>query len=645
MALLVTVRNGAGVVTDITDRVRLPGPDDDVGLQLGNRAFNCESGQSTLIIDDDNGEYGNPEGLPGGLTQLSIAAHNVVTVTETATDPDTVLLRGRVIPKEIGRADHVFGRARQVTLRLDDYNADTKGLGFLTDYSRPAETDVARVTWVYTTFLSGSPRATTSLTNGIVAGNTVNLPARKYEAGTQPYEVLSECATAAEKDVFVMANGTLYYGLPTDTSQVAGLRISDREDEINATSAGGTASLIDAWIGDVGSGSAGSGLSPVTIPAGLDNGVLFIAVGMKPAPGSWPPPTPEWRPTVGAAQTATLIGSITDGIALYYVANPTAGEGSFGTYDNPRWVGGWLFENVNQTSPTAESDFATGTGSSASGYSVAATSGATFISAVSIFSADFADDTFALPEAAAGMTLDWANSNELGTPGFVDMALAGGHGDASPTWTFDQSHDWAAFVARVNAFGDTFPPIPVGPASTEDGQGLLSGGVLRHADGFVTETRPSVAAEYDYWVETINDVAAVSAADAAARLSAILNVWQYEHRTYSVAIMLHRSQVHLIKAGQLIDIKWRATSDADDQYRTRRIASLEWQYAGPEHWLAVMELDKPIRTTQLGGSGPAAYAAVKAKKADPDRVRWEPVVWNGEVVYWNGDIVVHKVIV
>jgi hypothetical protein len=29
------------------------------------------------------------------------------------------------------------------------------------------------------------------------------------------------------------------------------------------------------------------------------------------------------------------------------------------------------------------------------------------------------------------------------------MHIAGGHGDASPSWTFEQSHPWTGFVAQI----------------------------------------------------------------------------------------------------------------------------------------------------------------------------------------------------
>ena len=582
MALKVTVRNGAGAVTDITSRVRA-----DLGLQLGNRAYRLESAQSTIVIDDDDGEYGNEEDLPVGLTMLSIAAHNIVTVSETATDPDTVLVRGRVIPKEIERGDKHQDRARTLTLRLDDYNADAKGMAFLQDYDRPEETDVARATWVYDTFLSGSPRSTTNLTSGIVAGDTVTMPAKTYEAGTQPYEVLNDCATAAEKEVFIMSDGTLYYGTTTDTSQRAGLDISDREDEIVTSQ------------DDVDPASFTAHETIPTPNGGFENGNTDNWNGaVLTGPGSYAEGSqycstantldPQWRYTGWVGQT---FNSGETYRFRFYVLGSGLHRVRIGDL------------NLDGSSPSGDYEEWTGSGNT------------------------LASNTW------TAQTITWTPSANRTSVRLVHDKP--GHGELGI--------DQVLLAATEQTL--VFPPIPTGPASTENGQGLLSGGVLRHADGFVTETRSSVADDYDYWVELISDAGAVDATDATSRLGAILDVYQFEHRTYQVAVQLHRSQVHLLKAGQMIDIKWRAIPDADDQYRTRRIASLEWQWVGPEHWLAVMELDKPLLLGTHPGAGSVAAASVRAKAAEQQATgtRWEPVIWDGEIVYWNGDIVMHKV--
>ena len=612
MSLQVTIINGGGTAAptvDLTSRLRA-----DQGLQLGNRAFNGESAQSTLVIDDDDGEYGNEESLPVGLTMLSIAAHNAVTVTETATTPDTVLVRGRVIPKEIGRADLWQDRARQLTVRLDDYNADLKGLTLLTEQARGSETDVARVTWVYNTYLAGSPRFTTNLTSGIVAGNTVTVPAKTYEIGTPIIDILSECAIAAEKTFFVMADGTFYYAVFNDQSQLAGLRISDREDEINLESSAATVAVA-ATTGLLGDSGATAEIL-LNIPSSDVDRALYVWV-RNTSGGTI---TVQWQHDAtdpGTKENLTKIASTaladSNELALFRLINPTPRSGVNShvlvtdSAAQEKMIAIFYLTGVDQAAPNGTVVFNTGTGTSST---VTAAGSGMAINAACWFANN--QTGMANPTPGGGQTPGFVDFDDraFGQP---DSEAGSGYGAATPTWTWSSSQDWAAGAVYVNGGSiATYPPIWTGPASTEDGQGLLSGAVMRYGgSGAVTEVRTAVKEDYDYWVETIHDSQAVDAADATARLSAILDIRQYEKRTYQVAVQLHRTKVDLLMAGQMISIKARAIPDADDQYRTRRIASLEWQWLGPEHWLAVMELDRPLNMQGAGagsGSGQAALA-------------------------------------
>lgn len=630
MSLTVTVRNGgaAGSATvDITDRLRT-----DLGLQVGNRAHMGESGQSTLYIDDDSGEYGNEEDLPVGLTMLSIAAHNVVTVTETATDPDTALVRGRVIPKEIGRADIDLDRARQVVVRLDDYNADLKGLSLLTEQVRPEETDVARVTWVFDTFLSGSPRLTTDLTSGIVVGNTATMPAKTYEKGTTLGDILSDCAITAEKTFFVMADGTFYYAPYDDTTQLAGIRISDREDEADTEGVcESTSPVPESGYADATQGDPTYDFSAVD---GSTNSALVVLVAhdLIESPNAVSAVWWHWdNGKTDGRQAFTRIAGPTDGMEVWLLVSPNAAlNGDPGTahvlVDQvgtvTHIVGVEYVTGVDASDPYRDTSFATGTGSTSS---VAVTSSAgDLVLNIAGQLENNIDANLAAPTADAAQTVIGTDT-ENASFGQRDAHMGFGRqiavGASTTTeWTFNGSRAWWAIsiAFQNNATGEglpTFPPIWTGPASTEDGQGLLSGGVLRHnGTGAVSETRSAVADDYDYWVETINDAGAVDATDAAARLSAILDVRQFENRTYQVAVQLHRTQVGCVMAGQLIWIKARAIPDADDQFRQRRIASLEWQWVGPEHYLAVMELDRPLNMKGAGASGSGSGQAALATR-------------------------------
>jgi hypothetical protein len=624
----ITVRNGGGTASgtaDLSDRLRT-----DLGLQLGNRAYNGESSQSTLYIDDDDGEYGNEEDLPMGLTMLSIAAHNVVRITETATSPDTVLVRGRVIPKEIGRGDKWQDRSRQVTVRLDDYNSDLKGLTLLTSLSRGAETDVARVTYIFDNWLSGSPRLTTDLTNGIVAGNTVTMPAKVYDAGTPILDIISDCAVSAEKTFFVMADGTFYYAVYDDDSQVASMRISDDPDEINVgeSSSPGSASVrLYPSSSQSGTGTGESAAAPDLDGSDASVGWGSVIAGydykyMYDAPnGTGSGSAGSFAATdTGAPGKVGVVGyvHIIDGDLLSLIQNGGVIRGQH-RWHSRTGIG------VDESTQFNYTDFCARVYRPGTSSFVAtlvdvgdATGTLRFPQQPEPVNRSFGSVAITpYPAAVEGdyLVIDVGLSHESPLTGAAGATLY--NTDTAATdlplddATGTELNSWWQLGPSEEAL-PTYPPIWTGPASTEDGQGLLSGGVLRYGgSSFVAETRSSVADDYDYWVEPIHDEGAIGTADAATRLGNILDIRQFERRTYQVAVQFHNTEVNLVKAGDLIDIKAKAIPDADDQYRTRRVASLEWQWIGPEHWIGVMELDKPLNVKGAGpgtGSGQAALA-------------------------------------
>jgi hypothetical protein len=626
MSIAVTIIQGGGTAAGtatLTDRVRA-----DLGMQLGNRAYDGESSQATIVLDDDDGEIADDLNLPVGLTFVQIAAHNVVTVKETATDPDTVLFRGRVIPKDFGRGDISQDRSRQLTLHLDDYNADLKGLTLLSDQARGSETDVARVTWVFDTYLSGSPRLTTDLTSGIVAGDTVTMPAKTYETGTSILEILQDCKTASGKTFFVMPDGTFYYSTITDESQVAGLRISDRPDEITVgeSSAVGAStvrlypSLVDAGGASNAESLAAPNLGAADKDAAWDtpnNGGIVDYDMMYDSPLSTTTTSRNsWDGVNQAAGDFCVFGfeHRLDGDLLSIVQNGGAVRGQMNC--RARFGIGISEASQEQYTTFCVRVYRPGTGFVATLVAVGDSVGTVKLRAASAGrNASFGPIDFT-PFAGAldgdYLVIDVGNRHVGPLSGGTGAGAAITDSNASDLPLDDTSLDalnsWWQLGPPEESL-PTYPPIWVGPASTEDGQELLSGGVLRHGEGVVTETRSAVADDYDYWVEPINDPRAAGTADASARLSAILDARQYEDRTYQVAIQLHNTEVNLVQAGQMIDIKARAIPDADDQFVTRRIASLEWQWIGPEHWLAVMELDRPAKT---GRRTPGVTTAVKA---------------------------------
>ena len=149
-----------------------------------------------------------------------------------------------------------------------------------------------------------------------------------------------------------------------------------------------------------------------------------------------------------------------------------------------------------------------------------------------------------------------------------------------------------------------FAPQPsgYGSASSEDGQQLLSGIWLFYGDTqYVHVTNPTVANQFSWWEDIVYDDTVTDATQATVVANAILAQRQDEERQYAVKIgPLTMGQAIQIKAGQLIQIKWRAIPDADDAYVTRRISELQWTTPEPFSFFADMILDRP---TKLHGQG------------------------------------------
>lgn len=166
---------------------------------------------------------------------------------------------------------------------------------------------------------------------------------------------------------------------------------------------------------------------------------------------------------------------------------------------------------------------------------------------------------------------------------------------ASPFKISDRDTDLSSTV---------FAPQPggFGPASSEDGQQLLSGIWLFYGESlYVHVTNPTVANQNSWWEDIVYDDTVVDATQATVVANAILAQRQDEERQIAVRIgPLEVGQAILLKAGQLIQIKWRAIPNADDAYVTRRISELRWTTPEPFSFFADMILDRP---TKLHGSG------------------------------------------
>lgn len=629
MSLEVEVLNGGGTAAGtaiLTTRLRA-----DLGLSLGNKAYDGQGSQGELTFDDDDGEYGNEEALPGGLTMLSVAAHNPITVVETATTPDTYLLNGHVGEKAIGRGEKHQDRSRQVRLTLEDSNSHLRGITLTSDQARSSESDVTRVTWVLTTFLQGSPRLRTNLASRIVNSDTVTMPAKTYEAGTPIIDILRDCATAAGKVFFVYNEGdgtlSLYYAVNTNASLRAGLRISDDDDDIDygvGIDPGGAVSIAGTATSSPPSGADGTGKYEFGNVAADSSQAILVSISSNSRDVTYVRwyPTPSSPLDIGGDtyQSFTNIGDPGSGvphIETWLLQAPADGAAGtiliqHSTAADKEIYSYLVLDNAASAPYTVFTNTGTGTAVSTS---------------TSAASGDLIIDTMGWWEDVGTPSVSTAGGSQnveagnlwFGNPGVNDGELIvsslTASGSDSMSWTTGASVDWEHIVVVFGSGAEfaTFPPIWVNnTASQEKGLGLLSGGVLRHGGGAIFSNDSAIVDQYNYWVEPINDIQAVDAADGTARLAKILALRNTEDRTYTVAVQLHRTQVDLVHAGDLIDIKARAIPDADDQFRTRRVANLEWQWIGPEHYYAVMELDRPLIGVGNPGSSGASKAEVSA---------------------------------
>lgn len=174
----------------------------------------------------------------------------------------------------------------------------------------------------------------------------------------------------------------------------------------------------------------------------------------------------------------------------------------------------------------------------------------------------------------------------------------------------------------------------MGPASTEDGQQLLSGVWYFYSESqYVHITDPSVANQYSWWEEVVYDNEVTTAAAATTKANALLARRKYEQRTYNVSIgPLTRAQIGSLKHGMLIQIKAMPITDADDQFVSRRITELRWTTPEPERWFAHMTLDRPQGTAF--GSGPRGETiAQPAPVCTPATAGTAIHTWN-----WTTDI-------
>lgn len=169
-------------------------------IELGMSFANGAASQGTFVT--------NPTlmfGTPGGV----FAPHAQVTWTEDASGDELWLAQGRTSGEEEGRGIPLAEDIVEHVVTVDDANVDTRGLAFTEDWVRPAETGTDRLyaldAYILSAGSSTSPtlRYSTDITisDAHLAPdtNTVTMPAKTYPAGTQPSEVINDCAETEGK--------------------------------------------------------------------------------------------------------------------------------------------------------------------------------------------------------------------------------------------------------------------------------------------------------------------------------------------------------------------------------------------------------------------------------------------------------------
>lgn len=186
----------------------------DGEFQFGGMAAQGEiGGESGFNLDDDSGGS-------------SLPSRRQVWIYEDASGSETRLFAGRITDKGRQRRSRWEDDATSLDASLDDANIELRGI-VVDRWTRPAETDVHRVQAVMNTFLHGSPRESTDLSNTwLSSANTVDMPRKTYEA-TDPFGVIEDCANAAGKQFFVTVRHELFYDRDTSEDYAASLAITD----------------------------------------------------------------------------------------------------------------------------------------------------------------------------------------------------------------------------------------------------------------------------------------------------------------------------------------------------------------------------------------------------------------------------------
>lgn len=220
-------RDNDGVITEFTDRVdRKEHP-----LEVTIHADEGSVGMSTITIDDPDGDF---------LIRNHRKIFVTTTVGETSTNRTVYVGYSQSI--RTIRMDPWTSRARQIIVDVADLNTVlARRIMTGKDTSRPAESDVARVTWVEATN-EGSLIDSTTL---IQTDDPVDMDdAPDAYLGQQFIDVLSDCANQSGKNYYLtnIDTGdsntgdynvfTLWYGADSLSTYASAIRLTNDEADL-----------------------------------------------------------------------------------------------------------------------------------------------------------------------------------------------------------------------------------------------------------------------------------------------------------------------------------------------------------------------------------------------------------------------------
>lgn len=244
MAQKLYIRRGGGAsteteVTNLAVRKGAPIFEGDVPMiDMGRAARDGEASQGTFRLLDPDAEIHS--------TTYRLSPHALVTWTEDASGDELWLARSRIAPLASGRrAINVGGDEVEWEVTANDNNIDLRLQPFTEPWVRPAETDTARLIALQAYTLNGSSStAAHSRSSSNITCSTSHLmttafdrtmPAYTYPVGTEPQQVMADCAERSGKTYAVVIHHTggsheclLYVGALDHATYVTDVKVSDK---------------------------------------------------------------------------------------------------------------------------------------------------------------------------------------------------------------------------------------------------------------------------------------------------------------------------------------------------------------------------------------------------------------------------------